>query len=172
MLNLTYITTFVLLLLITVQDFRFRAISWIWIPLLFISVLAKALFVSDSLVVLDSIMQNILFIVLQMGVLILYFSIRKKKFESVINSYIGWGDILFFVAIAPALCFGNFLLFIVFSILFILISYSILSIFKINTDKQIPLAGIQSVFLLFWFTGEWIFDPFLSYTYLPLYFVS
>jgi hypothetical protein len=155
-----------------VQDFRFRAISWICIPLLFISVLAKALFVSDSLVVLDYIMQNILFIILQMGVLILYFSIRKKKFESVINSYIGWGDILFFVAIAPALCFGNFLLFIVFSILFILISYSILSIFKINTNKQIPLAGIQSVFLLFWFTGEWIFDPSLSYTYLPLYFVS
>lgn len=172
MLHFIYIITFILLLLIIVQDFQFRAISWIWIPLLFLSVLIKSFILSDQEMILDSILQNVLFIFLQITILIIYFSIKRKKFESVINSYIGWGDILFFLAIAPALCFGNFLLFIVFSILVILISYSALSLFKIKTDKQIPLAGLQSIFLLIWLGIEWVFDHSLSYTYLPLYFVD
>lgn len=172
MLTFFYIAILLVLIVITIQDFRFRAISWITIPLLFGFIVSRSLLIADSKNVLTSTFQNWAFLIFQMLFLIVYFSIRNKKFEPVIQSFIGWGDILFFIAIAPALCFGNFLLFIVLSILFILLFYVITQALRFKSNPQIPLAGIQSLFLILWLGIEWLVDPSISFTYLPAYFAN
>lgn len=170
MLHITYLLLLLVLSVVIFQDFRLRAIHWILIPSLLFLCIYKSRAIAGTEQMQSAFGQNSLFIIVQLVILIFYFSFRTKKIEPVINSYLGLGDVLFLIAIAPSFCFGNFLLFIVGGFTLILIAYGLFSILKIKTQRQIPLAGIQSVFLSFWLGCEWLFFPKLSFTYLPLYF--
>lgn len=169
---LFYIACFLILSVITLQDFKSRSISWVLIPLLFVSTFIKGMEVEESEIIQSAILSNSIFIIFQLAVLIIYFSIKTKRVNWVVDQYIGWGDILFLLAISPVFCFGNFILFTVVSLMGTLLFYFGLTLFKKNANPQIPLAGIQSMFLMGWFAFEISTHQLISHQYLLNYFVN
>lgn len=142
------IPTIILLLFLAYQDFRYRAISWWLIPVL---VLAFG-YLEISTIGRDQFLANIAlnlgFIVFQMAVLTMYFSMRNRKFTNIINTYLGIGDVLFFVLLAAAFSFVNYIFFLVTSFILVTIGFMIFKSVKRNTNPEIPLAGAMSLILV------------------------
>jgi hypothetical protein len=86
---------------------------------------------------------NCLLLCSQIGLSIIYFSIREGKMVNILNSKLGAGDLIFFVILV--FCFSpiNFIIFSVVSGFLILLYYSLFSRVSI-----IPYAGWLSAFLL------------------------
>lgn len=140
------------LVIITYQDFKERKISWLSIP-------ALVLFFSWYAVIdlgswrdyFLNVTFNLLFIAIQLSTLFIYFSIKAGKFTNLINSKIGIGDILFFVALTFAFTTVNFILFYVGSLSIITISFLFAKLFFKNVSPQIPLAGAMAAILILWY---------------------
>ena len=89
-------------------------------------------------------------IAMQILMLFLMFRIKNKKWENIINRYLGLGDILFLGVLAFFLPPLMTIFFEVVSCILIIIFYILLSIIKnrkLNSFSNIPLAGLLSIFL-------------------------
>lgn len=138
----------VLLAIVVVQDLKQREISWLLIPFLLGVFLAKGfLLISFGELIRNSLL-NVCFIVLQLLVLTVYISLKNKKIINVINSYLGLGDVLFFVVICVAFSSVNFILFYVMSLLFTLGGFIIYNLLATKTTKEIPLAGAMAMVMI------------------------
>jgi hypothetical protein len=93
------------------QDFRYRAISWFWLPILFMLLAYNHIKNTSYELVIDNFLLNISFLIFQMGALTLYFSFKNKRFVNVINTYLGLGDVLFFVVLSVGLSCFNYIFF-------------------------------------------------------------
>ena len=137
-----------LLLFISFQDFKYKAVWWIAFPIGFIlSVLLSYSEISLNDLVFNTLF-NLLFIAFQLGVIMLFSWIKFKQFKNIFTHVFGLGDLLFLVMICSLFSPFNFVLFYVLSLAFSLIFYLILKILKIYNDAKIPLAGLQSIFLV------------------------
>src|SRR5690554_3663511 len=88
------------LVFIGYQDLRYRAVYWLCFPLLTILfLLIKSNKASMSASVYDA-LWGLLFFGVQLLVLWVYFSLKTKKMILLTNGYLGWGDILFLVALS------------------------------------------------------------------------
>lgn len=143
---LKFLTLFLVLVLIAVlfQDMKKRTIHII-LPIL---IFAIALIINYYTIILttESILYNAFFIIINITGLIIYYSIKSKKFVNPIDNFIGLGDILFFFALTPLFNFKPFILFFITGLIFSLIVHSIINLFK--SVKTIPLAGYLSLFLI------------------------
>jgi hypothetical protein len=147
---------------ITYQDFKERQISWITIPSLVFLFGGYALTHFDSWKdYLFIVAINFLFITIQLSVLFIYFSIRAGKFINLINTKIGIGDVLFFLALTFAFTTVNFIVFYVVSLSMITISFLLIRVFFKNVQNEIPLAGAMAAILIGWYLVSFIF-PFHS----------
>lgn len=138
----------VLLAIVVVQDLKQREISWLLIPILFGCFWAKGFLLISSGELIRNSLLNICFIVLQLLVLTVYISLKNKKIINVINSYLGLGDVLFFVVICVAFSSVNFILFYVISLFFTLGGFIIYNLFVTKTTKEIPLAGAMAMVMI------------------------
>ena len=140
--------SFILFLLgiVAFQDFKTRSVYWFVFPLLFISAVLFNYEEYCSLLVKEFLF-NQFFVIFQFALISIYFALKHKKMVNITHSYIGWGDILFLLSIAPLFCLSNYIIFYVFSLLFALIFYYIYFIFS-NSPGSIPLAGLQALFLI------------------------
>lgn len=91
---------------------------------------------------------NIGFIVLQLGMLSIYFSVKNKKWLNIADKYLGWGDILFFICIAFLFSPLNYVAFYIISLVFTILLVFLQKALKLSNNKEIPLAGIQSFLLI------------------------
>lgn len=169
---ISYILALAALAIIAVQDFKFRAIHWVTLPVLFCMLVLKTNFQIEKNIIIESTLLNFSFVFFQILILMIYFTVRKRHFEKVINTYLGLGDVLFLLAIAPALGFGNYLLFLVTSLLLTLLFFPLYTYFRKVKSPEIPLAGIQAILFSFWLITEWAFNLNISHTYLPVYFAN
>jgi hypothetical protein len=158
-------------LAIFVEDISSRSVHWFLFPLLYLALLGADYFSSHHwTIALRHSIYNSLFIVLQLGILTLYFSIKKKKIINITDGLLGWGDILFWVCIS---CFFSpviFLLYYIGSLIFVLLIWGAVSLFSNKTNRHIPLAGLQALvfallFVIAWFkpavklgSDEWIIN--------------
>jgi hypothetical protein len=131
----------VLLAIVLFQDFRTRQISWYLIPLLLSLFIFKAFFLLSLSEITRNSLFNFIFILLQLLALTAYISFKKKKLTNIINTYIGIGDVLFFIVICLSFSPANFILFYVLSNVIILISFLAYNIITKKSSKEIPLAG-------------------------------
>ncbi len=133
---------------VSYQDFKHKAISWVLIPILFIlqSVLAVRAVKIESAAFFFLV--NFGFISLQLVCLTIYFSIKNRKFTNIVNSYLGIGDILFFFVLCPAFSPINFILFYLGSLILILIGFIFYTSLKKEANKEIPLAGAMALGLI------------------------
>ncbi|MES2629826.1 MAG: hypothetical protein V4616_12740 [Bacteroidota bacterium] len=140
----------ILLVLVLVEDLKFRAVhAWIF-PLLcaaFIFLRMNETAVSE---VLTDTALNTALIALNLLLATLYFSLKNRKPVKLTGGFIGWGDLFFFIAIAPLFPFRQFVFVFPLSLLFSLIMWLGLSQFSQQRDRKVPLAGLQALFVLGW----------------------
>jgi len=145
----------VLLLLYTgYQDFYFRAVSpW---PLLtvFVLLVFRGTEILGIEVALISSGTNFILLLTELLFTFLYIKLKKGLNETVMDKYLGWGDVVFFLAIIPAFLPFSFMAFLLSSLFLIIIVYTFFSLTKIKHNRLIPLAGILSVF----FSGVMIME--------------
>ena len=106
-----YILVLFLLSVIVYQDFRYRAISWVTLPLLFATFTANYILETDFNSFLQSFLFNIGFIVFQLIAVTVYFSLKNRAITNITSKYIGWGDILFFTVASAVFSPVNFIVF-------------------------------------------------------------
>ena len=86
------------------------------------------------------------FIVLNILALLLYFSVKEKRFTNPIDVKIGLGDIVFFLAVIPLFITRHYILFFISGLLFSLLIATTLKVIS-KKNKPLPLAGYLSIYL-------------------------
>ncbi len=135
-----------ILTLIAFQDFTKKAILWILFPTGFIVFLVSGLLEMQAVEYLKNVLLNFLFVLTLLALLVLYFSIKRKKPTNIIDSYFGLGDLLFLGILSTVFSTVNFILFLTGSFLFILLIYTIFN--AVRSNKKIPLAGLLAIILV------------------------
>lgn len=155
MITVINISIFLLLAVIIYQDFRYRAISWITLPLLFIAFAINYILATGINSFLHAFLLNNGFIVFQLIAVTAYFSFKNRSLINIASEYIGWGDILFFVVAAAVFSPVNFIVFYLLCIIVVLLVALAYRAFKKTSSFTIPLAGAMALILaLFYFFAE------------------
>ncbi|MCX6180627.1 MAG: hypothetical protein NT150_01690 [Bacteroidetes bacterium] len=140
---------------IAYQDFKQRAISWYWpVLLLAVSVYSGwALFGNEMF---KNIAFNLAFLLVVFGSVTVYFSLKLRKLTNVFDVYVGWGDVVFLLALVPFFHPLDFVLFYSFVAIFALLVGLIMRSF--NAEETIPFAGIISALMIVLFAIGWTTD--------------
>ncbi len=133
---------------ITYQDFKYRAVSAYLFLLIASLLLFNRLAIYDLANIGSSFIINCLFILIQIGVLSIYFSVKKRAWVNIVDLFIGKGDILFFLCLALYLSPLNFIAFHLISLSISICMVVLQRLIKYNVWEEIPLAGIQSFLLI------------------------
>ena len=148
MLHFINICLLLLLAVVLFQDLKERQISWLLIPLLLGFFGIQGLYQLSVNEFVHFTFLNIGFVVIQLFILTIYMSIKNRRFVNIINSYLGLGDVSFFVAIAAAFSPINFIAFYIIGLLFTLLFFVALKkVIKTNLT-EIPLAGALSAMMM------------------------
>lgn len=141
-------TVVVVLLILGFQDFSKRRIS----AILVLSVFLLLFLISEKTVnVADTLkftFYNAIFFAVQLVLIFLFYLVKRRQFVNVINTYLGFGDILLILAICPAFSPVNFILFYLLGLILTLIVYFGLSLLINHQGREIPLAGVLSIALV------------------------
>jgi hypothetical protein len=138
---------FILMGLIVYSDFRSRSVWLILFPFAFVILFFRSfLLISLELLLYNSLI-NLGFVLLQLFMLSIYFSLKNHKPTNIINKYIGLADIL--LLIACCFCFSplNFMMFLFFNLIICLVISVIFYFNKKKTSIQLPLAGVLALSL-------------------------
>ena len=138
-----------LLALLTYQDFRHRAISWIGPVAVFCLLVFKGLLTLSFSKLGSDFLINELILFVQFSILIIYFRMKGYSFKGFWKNVMGTGDLLFLVCISAAFAPVNFILFLLAGLVFTMIGYGIMILLKIGKEKPIPFAGLLAVFMIF-----------------------
>lgn len=134
----------ILLLLLFLQDWKYRRIHVVLPVLIFISSFFSVDLKMNSLTKVIGL--NVFFFTLTLSILVIYMSIKNKKFLNPFQNYFGLGDFLFYICISPLFLIKNYILYFVLSMIFsILLQFGLK---KIVNHDSVPLAGFSSVFLV------------------------
>jgi len=129
--------------IVTYQDFRYRHIHIILPIIIFI---ISFFLTGGNLDHMYIIMPNLLFLLLTVGFLVLYMSIKNKAFLNPFANYFGLGDLLFFAGITPLFLLKGYIVFFIMSMVFSIVAHFVVSrYFKV---KSVPLAGYVAILLL------------------------
>jgi hypothetical protein len=158
------------LLMIALQDYRNRAVQWIWFPCLALG--GSLLFLSQAhppaqplapplaqtvAQLLENAGYNLAFLAAQFLALKAYFFLRYRKrpspqAQTILDDKIGRGDVAYLAAVC--FCFSplNFIVYYTGSLLFSMFAALGGRAIKRPFGKQIPLAGLQAslLILVFW----------------------
>ena len=143
------ILSIILLGIIVFQDFKYKAISWIILPLLFVFTLISAFQKNAVIYVGEQFILNMAFILFQLAMVTVYFSVKNRKMINIWNTYLGLGDLLFFIILAGSFSFINFVLVYLSSLFIIIVAYALYRIIKKDGSEQIPLAGGMAAVMIF-----------------------
>src|SRR4030042_6140630 len=133
--------------MITWQDLTRRAILWIVFPAGFVVFFMMGILKIEAREYLINILLNFLIVLILLTLSTVYFSIKKRKPENIIDRYFGMGDFLFIIILCTVFSPVNFILFLTGSFLLILLLYPIVAILKYSI-RQIPLAGLMALLLI------------------------
>ncbi len=95
-----------------------------------------------------------LFVLINIIVLIIYYSFKYKTFVNPINNFLGVGDILFFIAVMPLFNLLNYMLYFITGLIFSLVFYFVYRLF-FKKNGTIPLAGFLSLYLIIILLFNW-----------------
>jgi hypothetical protein len=99
---------------------------------------------------------NVIFLLLTLILLVLYMSIKNRRFLNPFANYFGIGDLLFFLAITPLFYTYNFILYFIFSMIFSALLQVIFG--KLMKIKTVPLAGFSALFLVLVIIKDLVFS--------------
>lgn len=129
---------------IFIQDFKFRKIH-ILLPI--------AVFILSFLIVgrtwhftAKGLIYNLLFLFGTFGSMVLYMSLKNRKFLNPFSNYFGLGDLLMLSAVTPLFLLRNYVLFFIGAMIFSIVLH--LAVARFREEKTVPLAGYASLFLI------------------------
>lgn len=140
---LTFFLT-IMLLVTLYQDVKRRTIHVV-LPIV---VFCVSIMINYESEVLDfyNMLYNIAFVLINVIGLTVYYSFKEKTVVNPIDTFIGLGDIAFFMALTPLFDLKSFILFFILGLLFSLVIHGVSLLFK--KIKTIPLAGYLALFLM------------------------
>ena len=146
-LKLILLTAFVS---VSYQDLKDRSVYWFLFPA--IGICAGILFFmqTSTNLFLETLLFNLLFIGLLLGVIFLYASFKLKM---KLSDAFGLGDGLLFVALAFSFAQLTFIIVFVFGLLCSLLLHLVL---KKTKSETVPLAGYMSVFFALAYAAHWM----------------
>lgn len=160
MLEITcHIALALLLIIAFVQDWKYRAISWLVFPLLL--TVAALIFLQADLSKLTLVF-NLAFLTIVLGCLFLYVSFKRGKLTNIFKADLGLGDVLFLIAISPLFMDRNYILFFITGMLFSGLVH--LLIVSAKKNAKIPLAGYLALYIIGLKSFEIISNTDLFYT--------
>lgn len=130
------------------QDMKYRAVYWILFPVLALGLFSIKYSMIGWIGALTDTSYALAFFSLQLFLLWLYFSVKKRRLTDITVDYLGLGDILLLVSIAFYLSPLNYILFYTGSLILVLIYACIIQQIESVQDKRIPLAGLQAAFMM------------------------
>ena len=135
----------------TWEDTRYRAISIWTFPVLFVGILlGQAHFISWA-ETLWMVKVNLVLLSVQLGGIWLYLILKHRALVNPMQGFIGWGDVLFWVAVLPAFSPLAFLLFYIVSLSVALLLHVTFRRSRLYGDAtKIPLAGLQALVYSVW----------------------
>jgi len=137
-----------LLAILFYEDRKYRAVSWIVFPLLALTFIVCSLSYVRWTELLFNTFYNISFLLIQLLLITLYFSLKNRKIILITQNYLGTGDILFLLCLAFFFSPINYIVFYFTSLFLILAGVLVYLIVKRNFNLKLPLAGLQSLLLL------------------------
>lgn len=140
----------IILLLIFYQDIKYRAVTWYLFPWLALSLVS----VSQRFELQNSLI-NAGFVLSVFIILSIWFSLKDGKIVNLFERHIGLGDLLFLISISAYFSIPAFFFFYLLSLVLIVIGHIIYTISKRSKPETIPLAGLQSLFLLSYLIVCW-----------------
>lgn len=141
----------VLLWWIAWEDIRYRAVSIWTFPVLFAALLASRAYATSWSVTLTSALVNLIIISVQLAGIWLYLMVKHRTLVNPMQGFIGWGDVLFWLAVLPAFSPINFLLFYIISLSVALLIHGTLRKVHLYGDAtRVPLAGLQALVYSGW----------------------
>lgn len=142
------ILTIAVLSIIIYQDFKFRGIWFLTLPVLFIVIGCNGYFTIGLENILMNVLTNFLIVVLIFVLLIVYFYVRKRSIKQLFRIYLGVGDVGFLISITPAFSTLNYLLFLTMGFTLGLVTWLIVCLVKKDFTLKAPLAGLLAIFLV------------------------
>ena len=143
----------ILAFIICRQDLKERLVSLWLLILYFLTCIASVYFLQGAYALLLNGISTLVYFGLIFGVLTLYYFLREKKFNSLIDSRIGLADVILFLAIGLTLETVPLVLF--FSATFLI--SALLGLFWFGKKEQtVPLAGILAPAYALYFFILWI----------------
>jgi hypothetical protein len=150
------ISTFLFLTLIAYQDIRNHSVSWFLFPLAFATTVFNGLLTIDLKDYFLIFLLNLSIVLVMFSGVVLYYFIKNKKLINIIDTNIGIGDLLFLVVLCGAFSLFNFIIFMLLSLIATICAYLTVNVFRKQKSKQIPLAGILSLFYVLLLASNFI----------------
>ncbi|MFM2016879.1 MAG: hypothetical protein RL007_535 [Bacteroidota bacterium] len=140
------------------QDFRSRSISVWLLPVICVSLTVTQWVQSDwSVIGYNAAVNMILLLGLYIAMTI-WFSLKARSWVRLDDVYIGRGDLLLLLLLAPVFAPFNYLLFFISGSAAALVVYGILNLFRPDAKRLIPLAGMLGITLVLFCLYELISD--------------
>jgi hypothetical protein len=141
---LSWIILCLCLFLLSYQDFKERAVNLYLLLVTGILIAIHSFFSEPGKLIFLYTIINVSFLVLDLVILWIYFSVKNKKGISLTKHYLGWGDILFLSFLCIAFNPVFYILFLLATCLISIVLYGIKHLKK--TEKTtIPFAGILAI---------------------------
>ena len=147
------------LLLVIIQDVKYRAIHVLLPIVLFAAAITRYFILGYSA---NELLMTALFLILVLTGLFLYVTVKNKKIINPIDSSIGLGDIVYFVAIIPLFFSTTYIAFFSTGMLFAIVCHFL---FNKNEEGHIPLAGYLSIYLVILLAINFLIEKELFYTH-------
>ena len=149
----------IVLLLVVIQDFKYRAIHVVLPLLLLVAGLAKFFAQKNSGLELVT---TFLFLALVMLGLVLYLSVKHRKVINPLKQDIGLGDIVFFIVIIPLFYVQSYVVFFITGMVLTILLHLLTGGKK---EDHLPLAGYLSGYLLLLMMVDFCVTKELFYTH-------
>ena len=143
-----------ILVMVVYQDLKMRMIH-IALP---VALLLISLVITWNGLQFFEMLRSLGFLGINFFVVTCYFSIRQQKLINPFDQLIGWGDVLFLIAVVPLFTFSYFLLFFICGIIFSLLLHVIMKTTRMG-HTTVPLVGYLSLFILTIIGMHWAIGP-------------
>ncbi|MFL5763629.1 MAG: hypothetical protein ACJ77K_06775 [Bacteroidia bacterium] len=144
----TNISIILLLVVVIVQDLYYRRISAWLIPALFVGFLFRGMTVVGASAFFSDALFNLGFVAVQLGLMWLYFILKNRRWINIVDTFIGLGDLLFFIVLCTAFSPVNFIFFFISALICSLFSAFLYDRFVKRMQREVPLAGIMASVLI------------------------
>lgn len=126
------------------EDFRSREVRLLWLIALCVITLSTSFVHEGAVTVMSNVFFNVIFLLyLGIGALI-WVKIRFRRTGRRFSDYLGWGDIIFLLALTPLFGLREFLVFLLLAMTFSVVWWIITRYCK-RLDTTIPLVGTSGV---------------------------